>query len=238
MIMTEFLPSLISYLRLCKRLKCTPIEYHNKTGRFVICRNVRQLNIFKLQCVLSLVYLAGMFFNLCFGSHTLPARLQGVSFFVIYLTTFIIRWNYDLDIEAIQVINSFLDFERTIIQNDIRLPLSSPETKSMKSFIRIAQSSVLVFPMLQLVLLTYSPCTPPFLLSMAPTCNEASSVLQYFLQFGTNIFETWMSFHNLFSCTIILFYTFCMGIVSILNYINVLKKYEQFLNHCVAHACM
>lgn len=115
--MTEFLPSLISYLRLCKRLKCTPIEYHNKTGRFVICRNVRQLNIFKLQCVLSLVYLAGMFFNLCFGSHTLPARLQGVSFFVIYLTTFIIRWNYDLDIEAIQVINSFLDFERTIIQN-------------------------------------------------------------------------------------------------------------------------
>lgn len=106
---SKVFPLLKLHLRICKFLKCLPFDDGLK--RLTKCRSTGRILIFRVQCVLSSLYCAAFFLNLCHDRFNLPQKVQGFIFFVLYVGQAIIRWNYDLDNSGIQIINAFMDFE-------------------------------------------------------------------------------------------------------------------------------
>lgn len=49
--------------------------------------------------------------TICLGNLTTPERFQGSAFFFVYTLTGVVRWSYEMDNSAIQVINAFLEYE-------------------------------------------------------------------------------------------------------------------------------
>lgn len=117
----EFLPLLKFHLQICKILQCVPFDFDQTSGRLVRCRSHLQIRMFKLQCALSAMYCTSLCLNLCFGPLTTLQKLQGLVFFIAYLTASIIRWNYSLDNDPIQLIHAFLDFEATIVSGESKV---------------------------------------------------------------------------------------------------------------------
>lgn len=113
---SEFLPLLQSNFKFCKFFKCIPFDFDEKKGRFVKATSPRDVLVFKAQCVLSLFYCGAMFGKLFFGNLSTEKKFQGVSFLVIYTVTFILRWNYSLNVAHIQIINGFMDFESSVMK--------------------------------------------------------------------------------------------------------------------------
>lgn len=111
---TEFLPILKIRLRICKIWQCVPFEFGPTSKKLVMCRSHRQIRMFQLQCILSVVYCTAQFTNLCIGPLTKMEKLQGFGFFMTYFVATMIRWNYHLDNGPGQIINTFLDFEESI----------------------------------------------------------------------------------------------------------------------------
>lgn len=115
---TQFLTFLRHHFRICKWLRCTPFTYNSQTGKLVQVKNFSHLKQFKLQCVLSICYCLAMISNLCFGTLTIADKFQGLVFFLMYLTVAVMRWNFNLDISGMQIVNSFIDFESHILQGN------------------------------------------------------------------------------------------------------------------------
>ncbi|OXA61761.1 hypothetical protein Fcan01_00410 [Folsomia candida] len=190
----------------------------------------------RLQCVLSVVYTGAMLANICFGWLTLTERFQGFVFFSLYFFCCMQRWNWNLDITGIQVINSFLDYEDELLADNLPPPLSFGG-KMMRIFIPAAEMSILVIAVLQFLLLTYVPCTPPFILSMQPKCTKTMGFGAVHL--GVRIFEGWMVRHMMLAGGCWIIYALFTGIVSILSYFSILNrkieaiKTEADLNMCI-----
>lgn len=53
--------------------------------------------------------------------------------------------------------------------------------KIMKLFIQVAEHSTPMVPLLQLILLQFVPCMPPFIFSMFPNCKEVKSKTNWIL---------------------------------------------------------
>lgn len=115
MFSTDFSVFLKQHFGICKFLRCTPFEYHPKTGKLVRITSKNHIVQFKLQCLISVLYSTGMLLNLCFGSLTTAEKFQGFVFFLLYLTVIVMRWNYDLKIDGMQAINTFIEFERKVL---------------------------------------------------------------------------------------------------------------------------
>ncbi|OXA48860.1 hypothetical protein Fcan01_16306 [Folsomia candida] len=111
---TQFHNLMVRHLGLCRLLKCVPAKYDANLKKIVPIDNPRDIKIFRIQCIISLVYTTAMFLNLCVGPLTIPKKFQGVSFFGIYFLLLFCKWNYRLDIAPIQVINSFVLFEKSL----------------------------------------------------------------------------------------------------------------------------
>lgn len=114
---TEFLPLLKFHLRICHRLKCIPFKYHEESGCMKKFKSTRVLQMFRLQCVLSVIYCVAMFLNISLGPLTTSGRLQGFGLFIACLGATMSRWNYSIDIGPMQIINAFLDFEAKVIES-------------------------------------------------------------------------------------------------------------------------
>lgn len=115
MYQTEFLPLLKLHLKSCKFLQCVPFEFPQNSSRLVKCQSLSKIRMFKLQCILSVLYCTLFGLNLCFGPLTKIEKFQGFGFFMCYLLASITRWNYELDNGPSQLINAFLDCEETIM---------------------------------------------------------------------------------------------------------------------------
>ncbi|OXA40940.1 hypothetical protein Fcan01_24307, partial [Folsomia candida] len=221
---SQFLPLLQHRIRVGTMLKCIPFVFDQTLGRFVQNRSPWQLRIFKVQCVLSVLYAGGMLANLCFGPLTTTGRMQGVGFFIVYFAATLMQWNYCVDIGPIQLINSVLDFERGRMSTTkpVRLSLGA---KAMKIFIQIVEVSILLYPVLQFFLLRFLPCTPPFILSMFPGCLKGNdeTLTEYILKVVVQIFESCLTLTAVISGTTWMFYVLFAGIVFILNYFRILK---------------
>lgn len=115
---TQFFPLLVRHLGLCRLLKSVPAKFDSKLGKIVPVENPRDITIFRIQCIISLVYkyTVAMFLNLCIGPLTVPKKFQGVSFFLIYVLLLFFKWNYHLDIAPIQVVNSCVKFEKKLVK--------------------------------------------------------------------------------------------------------------------------
>lgn len=116
---SDFLPMLKNNLRLCQILKCVPFEFDSKTGRLIKAKSFGHILLFRVQCVLSVMYIAALFLNLCFGPLTTTAKFQGFTFFMVYFVASWMKFNYSLDMAGTQVIHTFLDFEKYILKGKV-----------------------------------------------------------------------------------------------------------------------
>lgn len=102
--------------------------------------------------------------------------------------------------------------------------MESFEGKVMSLFVYVAEFTIIFVPLAIIFLLLVDPCTPPFILSMSPNCNEIS-----WMSPGPEIFvvlfESWMGL-QLFSGTAWVFYILFAGIVEVLDYFQLLEKFE------------
>ncbi|OXA39604.1 hypothetical protein Fcan01_25764 [Folsomia candida] len=220
---SDFLPMLKNNLRLCQILKCVPFEFDSKTGRLIKAKSFGHILLFRVQCVLSVMYIAALFLNLCFGPLTTTAKFQGFTFFMVYFVASWMKFNYSLDMAGTQVIHTFLDFEKYILKDTPTFELSLG-AKIMKLFIQVAEISGFSFVILQLILLQCVPCTAPFIFSMFPNCGEMADKTSWMLMLAVHIFETWMCLQMIFGCTVYIFYLLCAGIICILFYFRIIEN--------------
>lgn len=107
---------------------------------------------------------------------------------------------------------------------------NSRTVKAMKLFIWLIEISLPVISLLQMVLLIFAPCTPPFIMSMFPNCREITSVntCQSKLRFAGHILDTWILSHGVYSAAIPVLFVLCAGIISFLTYFNILQGYVRW----------
>lgn len=113
-----YLPFLKLDLRVCKFVKCLPFEFDKNLGHLVTTGKVWNLRIFKLECILTVVYAAALIANVCLGNLTMTGKMQGAAFLPIYIFAVVTRWNYSLEVGPIQVINSMVQFENKVLRGE------------------------------------------------------------------------------------------------------------------------
>ncbi|OXA64469.1 hypothetical protein Fcan01_00363 [Folsomia candida] len=196
------------------------------SGRMILTKNLRHIRMFRLQSVLSVVYVGAMLANICFGWLTLTERLQGFVFFSLYFFCSIQKWNWNLDIAGIQVINSFLDYEDELLADNAPPPLSLG-AKMMRIFIPAGEISLSAVALLQFLLLRYAPCTPPFIMSMQPNCTNRAGFSA--VQLGVHLFEGWMFWHMMMAAGCWFVHVFFTGILSLLSYFKILNRRSNLI---------
>lgn len=77
---------------------------------------------------------------------------------------------------------------------------------------------------LKFVLLTISPCTPPFIMSMMQDCRQASGGIAFFGKMGLHAFEAWMLWQMIFAGSWLVLYVIFVGIDCFLNYLGVIER--------------
>ncbi|OXA38752.1 hypothetical protein Fcan01_26387 [Folsomia candida] len=233
----DYLPLLKLHLRVCKFIKCLPFEYDEKSGLVIRTQNSRQVITFKIQSIFSLLYSFATILHVCIGRLTLTERFLGSLFLILDILLTTTRWNYSLDKSPGQIVNSFLQFEKQILE-DLPTAPSSLGTKLMKIFIPVATLSLTGIAIFEFLLLLFAPCTPPFLLSMFPTCRQYYAN-GYLVQCGIRLFESWMQWHMLLSGGTWVIYILFVGIVCLLTYFRVLHsqiaqiKKDQDMDTCI-----
>lgn len=117
---TQFIHQLKFHLKVCHFLECVRYEYDPISEKLVTLKNSKITKISNLQAILSMLYSCVLFLNLCFGPFGTRDKLQGAVFFLLVLVASVMRWNQGLeDNQSIQVINSFLHFERNRLKGKI-----------------------------------------------------------------------------------------------------------------------
>lgn len=102
----------------------------------------------------------------------------------------------------------------------------SLERKAVRLFIQFGEVASPMVPILVFLLLRVMPCTPPFLLSMLPGCqNVETTLLRYLGRLAVHIFEAWMCFHIMYSGSAWLLFIFCVGIIFVLNFLQTLERW-------------
>ncbi|OXA53697.1 hypothetical protein Fcan01_11324 [Folsomia candida] len=221
---TVFLPILKSHLIACRIHNCIPFVFDQKSER--LTKSKRSLRNAQFQCCISILYSFAMFAYLLFGRLTRTEKFQGAVFFMLSLLASITRWTNIVDNDTIQVINTFLEFEKTAIIDSGRTFVISRTMKPMKFFILVVQFSLPVISILQMLLLIFIPCTPPFLMSMFPRCiSSAVNLRRCNTRFVLHLVDVWILSHNVFSAAIPVLFVLCAGIVSFLTYFNTLKRF-------------
>lgn len=201
-------------------------EYDQKLGLIVTTRNAKLIRMFKWQSILSLIYTLATFLHVCFGRLSLVEKFQGSLVLPMDLLITAKRWNHSLDKSPGQIVNAFINFETEIMKGskytlscyiyyicilvchpkclayfsitflDLPKAPTSLGTKLMRVFIPVFTISLTMAPLLEILLLLFAPCTPPFLLSMLPNCKECYTSGNL-IQFGIRLFESWMQWHML-----------------------------------------
>ncbi|OXA48219.1 hypothetical protein Fcan01_17287, partial [Folsomia candida] len=96
--------------------------------------------------------------------------------------------------------------------------------KLMRFFVPFAAGAFVVTTVLKFILLTFSPCTPPFLLSIVEDCGRTEVALGPFVLGILHVFECWMAWHMVTAGGWYTLYIIFAGIESILSYIFILEK--------------
>lgn len=133
------------------------------------------------------------------------------------------RWK--LWIEFATLIYICIYFHITKYVGFPRLP-PSLGARAMRLFIRLVTFSVFALSLIQFLLLTYIPCTPPFILSMLPNCSSSKFGKLSLVRVSIHVVESWMGWHIIFSASFSLLGIFYVGIVCLLHYMRVLERYS------------
>ncbi|OXA48789.1 hypothetical protein Fcan01_16394 [Folsomia candida] len=220
---TYFLPFLLRHIKIGQKLKSIPYEFSQKSGKLVITKDKTRIWIFRLQIVLHLMYCIAMLIHLCFGPSTVARKLQGFVFFCMYTVVLCGRWNYDVNVAPIQVINSAMEFEKKVVAGkpDWNVNL---ETILMKLLLQLVYYTIFAVPVAKLALILLDPCSPPFLLSMWVDCSSVKWTKSFGYQNLILIFDIWMNIHAFIGGSFEILYVYLTGIVCLLNYFDVLRR--------------
>lgn len=113
---THFMPFLLRHLKLCRRLNSVLFDFDRKSGNLVMTKNPAQIRMFRLQIVFHLAYCIIIVGHLSFSALTKAKQFQGFVILCMYIIILCGRWNYDLDVAIVQIINSAITFENKIFQ--------------------------------------------------------------------------------------------------------------------------
>lgn len=171
-----------------------------------------------------------MSYNLCFNSYAMTDTLVGFMFWIIYVAASIMPWNYGLNNAQIQVLNAFLELESNGGKNQTIIKASSnlvPPTfvKFMKVLVCMIEFSALLLPILQMVLLTNRPCTPPFILSMLPCiCRNKENSGVIVIRIMVHVFELLLGVNMYLSGSSAVVYPLFVGSTCLLSYLSKLNR--------------
>lgn len=115
---TDFLHLLKRHIALCRRLKTFPFDMDHKTNRLYNLADPTLNRRQKAMCVLALAYVTSLLTNLVLGKFTFAEKALGFAFLVPYGIELASMWNFGLDEDLVQVINSFMEFEKTVMKGD------------------------------------------------------------------------------------------------------------------------
>ncbi|XP_035702047.1 uncharacterized protein LOC118433837 [Folsomia candida] len=107
----------------------------------------------------------------------------------------------------------------------------------MRIFIPTAEFSLPVIVLLLFSLLTYAPCTAPFIVSMQQYCNNGMQFSA--VRLTLHLFEAWMVWHILMAGGTWIIYAFLTGVVAILSIVGILEgkiktiQTEANMNSCI-----
>ncbi|OXA46151.1 hypothetical protein Fcan01_19064 [Folsomia candida] len=220
---THFLPLLLRHLKICQRLNSVAFGLDRKSENFVMTKKPFKIRMFRLQIVSHLAYCVIIVGHLCFSPLPKAKQFQGLVFLVIYIIILCGRWNYDLDVAVVQIINSAIKFETKLFKGTT-VPETNTETKLMKLFIHLTFYIIIAMMVAIPVLIFVDPCSPPFLLSIREDCASISWTNCLGAQHLAILFDLWMLIHVLMGGVIEIIYILFAGTMSILNYFDVLKR--------------
>ncbi|OXA49809.1 hypothetical protein Fcan01_16002 [Folsomia candida] len=144
----------------------------------------------------------------------------------MFLTCVVGRWDINAENNLLQIIKTFLYFEADVMK-DLPKPQLTLGVKVVKILVILCEVTVITIPMLQFALLTYAPCTSPFILSMLPKCRQitkSSHWLENSVIVLIHIFESWMCFHMMLAGTAGIIFVFFVGMVCLLGYLRILER--------------
>ncbi|OXA40284.1 hypothetical protein Fcan01_24852 [Folsomia candida] len=216
---SEFLSLLKLHIKICQFLQCVAISWDEKEEISIQTRSLKQARSFKWQCTLSLIYCGAMFLHTSFGRLSQTDKFQGAVFLTVAILATASR--LVMDNSGVQMLNTLLKFEKNVIQGYPQAPPRFSD-KIMAMFIQLCEISVPLIPLLQLTLLTYEPCTAPFLLSMDPTCkivmvSRCIKLVQWTFSLAVHLFETWLWLTFMYSASVWVAYVLFAGIMCILS---------------------
>lgn len=113
---TDFLPSLLRQISVSGRLNSILYDFDRNTGNFFMTKNFSQIRIFRIQIVSQLAYCIFMLAHLLVSDLPKAKTLQGFVFCCIYFIGLGARWNYDMDVNIVQIINSSMEFEKKLVE--------------------------------------------------------------------------------------------------------------------------
>lgn len=95
----------------------------------------------------------------------------------------------------------------------------------MSIFLYVAEFTGIVAPFAVLILIMIDPCTPPFLLSFHAGCADIAWISGD-LKIFVVLFEAWVTLQLFSAGAPWVYYILFAGIVSILDYFQVLKRLQ------------
>lgn len=98
------------------------------------------------------------------------------------------------------------------------------ETKLMKLFLHVAFFSLILVALSIPGLILLDPSAPPFILSIRKDSSSISWTSSFGVQHIVILFETWMSSHIMMGGSLEIAYMLFAGIVTMLNYFDVLRR--------------
>lgn len=97
----------------------------------------------------------------------------------------------------------------------------------MKLLLQLVYYTIFAVPVAKLALILLDPCSPPFLLSMWVDCSSVKWTKSFGYQNLILIFDIWMNIHAFIGGSFEILYVYLTGIVCLLNYFDVLRRYEM-----------
>lgn len=116
MISITFLPHLKQHVKLARLICCLPFEWHPRTDNLVPVKGKFNRFLVKVQMTLQLVHTIGQFVSTAISTRSTNTKMQTMVFTTIYATGHFLRWNWHLDTVAMELLNSFINFERNFFR--------------------------------------------------------------------------------------------------------------------------
>jgi hypothetical protein len=112
----NFLPYLKFHLNFGNFFGINIVNFCPLTKKFVISSSKKRREFYRLNILLHLLHLLALFLNLCVGPLTTLKKLQGAIFCSIEFVSLVLRWDLNLDLGPVQLINSFIKFEENLLK--------------------------------------------------------------------------------------------------------------------------